>query len=278
MGNVAQFGTARTTDAIVFEGVSKLFRHRAALFNWLGSERTEPTVALRDVSFGVRSGSVTALLGPNGSGKTTLLKLISTMLLPDAGRVLVHGNDARSQPQRVRCCVGFAVASERSFFPRLTARENLDFFAAMEDVPARSRKLQIEIVLQRISLLEAADTLVMKFSAGMYQRLALARAMIKQPAVILLDEPTRSLDPGAAGSMRELIRELSADGTTVVLASHNFEEVAAVADSVVFLNRGQLVTQRTMSGVKAKELGSLYFDKTREPATTETDFLLEICP
>jgi ABC-2 type transport system ATP-binding protein len=277
MGNVAQFGTARTMEAIVFEGVSKLFRHRPALFRWLGKERTVPTIALHDVSFSVGSGSVLALLGPNGSGKTTLLKLISTMLLPDAGRVLVRGNDTRSQPHRVRRCVGFAVASERSFFPRLTARENLDFFAAMDDVPARSRKLQIEIVLQRIGLLEAADTLVMKFSSGMYQRLALARALIKQPAVILLDEPTRSLDPAAAGSIRELVRDLCADGTTVVVASHNFEEVAAVADSVVILNQGRLVVHRTIRGVKTRELRSLYFEMTKERTVSDVDFAVEIC-
>src|ERR1700751_4431706 len=104
--------------AVVLESVSKVFRHRPALFNWFGRERSGETRALDDVSFEVPSGSVLVLLGPNGSGKTTTLKLVSTMLLPDEGRVLVQGSDTLSDPQAVRQRVGFAVASERSFFPR----------------------------------------------------------------------------------------------------------------------------------------------------------------
>lgn len=274
---VAQFGTAQAMDAIVFESVGKVFRHRPALFNWLGRERNEPTVALRNISLSVSSGCVLAVLGPNGSGKTTLLKLISTMLLPDAGRVLVNGADTSSQPQQVRSRIGFAVANERSFFPRLTARENLDFFAALDDVHRKSRKARIEIMLARAGLLDAADTLVMKFSAGMYQRLAIARALIKQPAVLLLDEPTRSLDPAATKDIWGLVRELSADGTTIVIASHNFQEVAAVADSVAVLQQGELTVHREITGINPEQMRSIYFQTTGEVATSDTDFLVESC-
>jgi ABC-2 type transport system ATP-binding protein len=264
-------------DAIVFESVSKVFRHRPALFNRLSEERSEPTVALRNVSLRVRGGSVLALLGPNGSGKTTLLKLISTMLLPDFGLVLVHGADTSSQPQRVRNRIGFAVANERSFFPRLTARENLEFFATLDDVRSKSRRDRIETMLRRTGLLDAADTLVMKFSAGMYQRLAVARALIKQPAVLLLDEPTRSLDPAAAGDVWDLVKELSADGTTVVIASHNFQEVAAVADSVAVLQQGEAAVHREVTGINPEEVRSLYFQTTGEVAAIDAGFLVESC-
>jgi len=263
-------------DAVIFQSVSKAFRHRPALFNWIGKERAEPTVALRDISFGVQSGSVLALLGPNGSGKTTLLKLISTIFLPDCGRVIVHGVDTCRHPQRVRRCVGFAVAGERSFFPRLTARENLDFFAALDDVPPRQRKARIECLLARTGLLDAADTLVMKFSAGMYQRLAIARALMKEPAVLLLDEPTRSLDPAVTADMWDLVHKLSANGTTVVIATHSFQEAAAVADYVAVLQPGELTDYREISGLNAEEVRSLYF-RARPDVPSDLELILESC-
>jgi ABC-2 type transport system ATP-binding protein len=262
---------------IVFQSVSKVFRHRPALFNFLGRERTETTVALRDVSLTVRSGCVLALLGPNGSGKTTLLKLISTMLLPDAGRVLVHGCDTRSESQCVRSCVGFAVAGERSFFPRLTARENLDFFAALDDVGSKSRKARIAMALERTGLLDASDTLAMKFSAGMYQKLAIARALIKQPAVLLLDEPTCSLDPAATADIWNLVRELSAGGATIVIATHNFQEAAAVADSVAVFRHGEVAGYREIPCTKPQELQSFYFETTADPAVNDLECLAASC-
>src|ERR1700690_4296059 len=131
-------------DQVVFESVRKVFRHRPALFNWVGRERTGETVALNDVSFSASSAEVVALLGPNGSGKTSTLKLISTMLLADAGVVRVGGCDAQREGGKVRRQVGIAVANERSFFPRLSARENLEFFAALDEVPRRDRRRRVE--------------------------------------------------------------------------------------------------------------------------------------
>src|SRR5207249_10829235 len=113
--------------SVVLESVTKRLRHRPALFNWMGRERTGETCALENLSLSVPAGKVLVLLGPNGSGKTTTLKLISTMLLPDSGRVLIEGADTCLRAGTVRKHVGFAVANERSFFPRLSARENLDF-------------------------------------------------------------------------------------------------------------------------------------------------------
>jgi len=250
-------------NSIVLESVSKIFRHRPALFNWMGKERSGETRALDEVSLSVACGKVLVLLGPNGSGKTTTLKLVSTMLLPDRGRVLVKGADTRTQPDQVRKHVGFAVATERSFFPRLSARENLDFFAALDDVPRRWRAPRIQALLERTGLVEAADTLVMKFSSGMYQRLGIARALIKQPSILLLDEPTRSLDPVAATHFWNLVRELPAHGSTVMLATHSFSEAAAVGDSVAVLHRGRTAASRTMSG-SVEELRSFYFQATGE--------------
>ena len=229
----------------------------------MGKERRGETRALNDISLRVASERVLVLLGPNGSGKTTTLKLVSTMLLPDVGRVLVEGSDTRTQPNQVRKQVGFAIANERSFFPRLSARENLDFFAALDDAPRSSRAAWIQAILERTGLMDAADTLVMKFSSGMYQRLGIARALIKQRSILLLDEPTRSLDPAAADHFWSLVRELPKQGCTVMLATHSFAEAAAVGDSVAVLYKGALAASGTLSG-NVEELRRFYFQATGE--------------
>src|SRR5262249_23049648 len=174
-------------------------------------------------------------LGPNGSGKSTTLKLISTMLSPERGNIFVNDANTRNQSQAVRRQVGFAVATERSFFPRLTVRENLDFFAALEDVPRRERPLRVNSVLEEVNLVKTADKQVRKLCSGMYQRLGIARALVKKPSVLLLDEPSRSLDLCAASQLWSLIRNLRSSGITIVLATHNFSEAIAVADRVGIL-------------------------------------------
>jgi ABC-2 type transport system ATP-binding protein len=196
-------------NSIVFESVHKVFRQRGFFFL---RNRGAETHALKGISLTVRAGEALGLLGPNGSGKSTTLKLISTMLLPDRGRVLVQGYDTRHQGQAVRGNVGFALASERSFFARLTVRENLEFFAALENVSRHEVSDRIEWVLSCVSLNDVSGKQVMKLSSGMYQRLGIARALIKRPEILLLDEPTRSLDATAADGLWRLILNLSGTG------------------------------------------------------------------
>lgn len=262
-------------NTVILESVSKIFRHRPAFFNWIGRERSGETRALDNISLHLPAGQVLVLLGPNGSGKTTTLKLISTMLLPDHGRVLVGGFDTRSESDRVRRQVGFAVAAERSFFPRLSARENLDFFAALDELPHAERHCRIAALLERTGLRDVADTLVMKFSAGMYQRLAVARALLKRPSAVLLDEPTRSLDPGSASQFWRLARSLAESGAAVVLATHNFAEAAAAADAVAVLRHGVLAGYlKTCARTDVEELRSFYFDCA---ATSDQPGQVEAC-
>lgn len=252
-------------DQIVFESVRKVFRHRPALFNWVGRERKGETIALKDISFTAARAEVLVLLGPNGSGKTSTLKLITTMLLPDAGTVRVGGFDTRNEAGEVRKQVGIAIATERSFFPRLSARENLDFFAALDEVARGKRAQRITEVLEDTGLAEQADTLVMKFSSGMYQRLGIARALVKRPDVLLLDEPTRSLDAAAAGHFWATIRTLARQQTTILLATHNFAEAAAVGDRILLLHRGQVLADRAIAKAEAADtLRSFYFQTTGE--------------
>ena len=249
---------------VVVDSVHKLFR--PAGFFGFGLARTE-THALRGVSLSVGAGEVLALLGPNGSGKSTTLKLISTVLLPDRGRVVVGGADTLVHSKGVREQVGIAMASERSFFPRLTAGENLDFFAALEDVPRRERRQRVQSALHDVGLEDACDKQAMKLSSGMYQRLGIARALLKQPAVLLLDEPTRSLDPAAASHLWRLIRELADGGITVVMATHSFPEAVAVSDRIAILQRGEVLAKRSANGLSVEQLRDFYLELTgeREP-------------
>jgi ABC-2 type transport system ATP-binding protein len=248
-------------NTIVFESVHKIFRQRGFFF--LRKRGTE-THALKKLSLTVKAGEVLGLLGPNGSGKSTTLKLISTMLLPDQGEVLVQGWNTRCYGQQVRRRVGFAVASERSFFPRLTIRENLEFFAALENLRRHDVSVRAESVLSCVSLEHIGDKQVMKLSSGMHQRLGIARAMIKKPSILLLDEPTRSLDPAAADELWSLIHNLSIMGTTVILATHNFEEATAVCDRVALLKEGELRGIKKTEKVAAEELRDFYLEMTAD--------------
>ncbi|HEX8816455.1 MAG TPA: ABC transporter ATP-binding protein [Terriglobales bacterium] len=253
-------------DSIRLDSVSKTYRQGPALVGWFGREQRGETRALDNISLRVPQGTALALLGPNGSGKTTLLKLIATILLPDRGTVLVEGYDTRVAGSAVRERVGFAIASERSFFPRLTARENLHFFAALDNIPRKVRRGRIRLQLEQTGLAKYADMLVMKFSSGMWQRLSIARALVKEPSLLLLDEPTRSLDPASTEEFWELVRGLRPSGTTLVLATHSFEEAAALADSAVVLQNGRLIAERRVVSTGVHSLRSWYFDLTQREA------------
>ena len=197
-------------NSVVIDSVHKIFR--PAGFFGFGAGRAE-TYALKGISLSAAAGEVLALARSKRERKKHD---------PEAGldhaacqivaACSVGGADTRAHSRGVRKQVGFALASERSFFPRLTVRENLDFFAALEDLPRRERAHRVESVLHEVGLQEAGGKQAMKLSSGMYQRLGIARALIKRPSVLLLDEPTRSLDPAAASHLWRLIREL-ADAT-----------------------------------------------------------------
>jgi ABC-2 type transport system ATP-binding protein len=247
-------------SAVVFQSVHKSFR-KGGFFLWGAKEETP---ALRGISLNVAQGEVFGLLGPNGSGKSTTLKLISTVLLPDAGRAFVNGADTQVSSQLVRKYVGLALASERSFFPRLTARENLEFFAAFEDVRRADTAERIDDVLEQVKLHNQRDKQVMKLSTGMVQRLAIARALLKRPSVLLLDEPSRSLDPAAATRLWESVRELSNGGMTIVLATHSFEEAAEVCDCLAVLQKGEVLATQNILSWNTEQLRNFYLEITSD--------------
>ena len=202
----------------------------------------EPVEALRDVSFEVREGEIFGLIGRNGAGKTTLTKIVATLVQPTTGSVSVRGNDSVLHDEQVRRQIGLATAEERSFYWRLTGEQNLLFFARLHGLSERAAKQRIRELFAKIELEEVAGRRFGEMSTGNKQRLAVARAMLSSPPVLLLDEPTRSLDPLAAARMRELIRSLAQQDppVTILLTSHNLAEVETLCERVAIISRGRI--------------------------------------
>jgi ABC-2 type transport system ATP-binding protein len=202
-----------------------------------------PVEAVRDVSFDVREGEVFGLIGPNGAGKTTLTKMIATLIQPTSGQVTVKGFDSVRDDEEVRRNVGLAGAEERSFYWRLTAEQNLLFFARLYGLSGGEAKQKISELLSLLQIEDLARRRFAELSTGNKQRLGVARAMLANPPVLLLDEPTRSLDPIAAARMRTMIKSLTQDAArrvTVFLTSHNLAEVEELCDRVAIIGKGQL--------------------------------------
>jgi len=202
-----------------------------------------PVEAVRDVSFQVREGEIFGLIGPNGAGKTTLTKIIATLIQPTEGEVTVKGFDSVHDDVDVRRQVGLAGAEERSFYWRLTAEQNLLFFARLHGLRGSDATKRISDLLRMMQLEDSGRKRFAELSTGNKQRLAVARAMLADPPVLLLDEPTRSLDPLAAARMRTTIRSLTQDETkrvTVFLTSHNLAEVEELCDRVAIISKGEI--------------------------------------
>ena len=203
-----------------------------------------PVRALDGVSLAVGAGQVVGLLGPNGAGKSTLLRILGTTVLPDEGTARVGGFDVTvEEGQDARRSAGLVLGDERAWYLRLSGRENLRFFAALEGLGRREAVGRTDELLGAFGLVEAGGRAVQGYSAGMRAKLALARALLADPPVLLLDEPTRSLDPVAAVEFRELARGLADEGRAVLLTTHDLHEAAAVADRVVVLSEGRVVAE-----------------------------------
>ena len=213
-----------------------------------------PVEAVRDVSFEVREGEIFGLIGPNGAGKTTLTKIIATLIQPSAGQVTVKGYDSVRDDQEVRRNVGLASAEERSFYWRLTAKENLLFFARLHGLSSSHARKRIAELLQMLQIDDSTRKRFAELSTGNKQRLSVARAMLAHPPVLLLDEPTRSLDPLAAARMRGIIKSLTQDPqnrVTVFLTSHNLAEVEELCDRVAIISGGQIKALDTPKSLRA---------------------------
>ncbi len=240
------------SNAIDLENTVKTFTSRT--WRTLLLRRT-PTVvqALRGVTLAIPPGEIFGLLGPNGAGKTTLIKILATLILPDAGRATVRGFDLQREPQRARRLIGLVNTAERSFYWRLTGRQNLAFFAALHDLRGKAKQMRIEEVLALVGVEDKAGEMFMKYSEGQKQRLALARALLHDPQVLFMDEPTKSLDPLAASAMIALAKEELAGrkGKTILWCTHNLKEAETVCTRLAILHKGLVISSGTVDQLRS---------------------------
>ncbi len=211
--------------------------------------------ALKGISFSVEKGEVFGLLGPNGAGKTTTVKILSTLLIPDGGEAKIMGYDVVEEAPEVRKVIGVSLSVERGFFWKLTGRENLTYFGMLYGLNGEELRKKVQSSLELVGLtgLGAADKLYEEYSLGMKARLSIARAMITDPEVLILDEPTLGLDPPSARTMRELLVKLAHEnGKTVLVTTHNMFEAEILCDRVAIINEGRIVALDSVEELKRR--------------------------
>lgn len=202
----------------------------------------------------MRQGESVALLGANGAGKTTLLRILATLLLPTRGSASLAGHDTTREPAAVRRQIGYHAGSDLGFYSRLTGRENLRFFGQLNHLSDSLMKQRIQSLGGRFQLEDALDRQLRSLSSGTIQRLSLLRALLHQPRVLLLDEPTRSMDAIAAADFRYFLKRevISRRGASLLFSSHSLQEIELLADRVAILHRGSLLAIDTPAALKTR--------------------------
>ena len=244
--------TAQPEPAVQLENLTRRFRVRAAGAGGNGTAAEASRVtAIDGVTLQIHRGELFGLLGPNGAGKTTTIRILCTLLAPTAGTARVWEFDVVRDPAQVRRHIGVVLTGERAVYWRLTGRENLEYFAALHRVPAVQARRRIAALLDLVELTPRADDLVERYSTGMRQRLALVKALLHDPPVLLLDEPTTGLDPQAARNARDLVRRLHRDeGKTIILTTHYMEEADQLCERVGIIDRGRIIALDTPQALK----------------------------
>lgn len=234
--------------AVEVEDLKKYFISRKKKF--LKTIEKKEFKAVDGVSFDILKGEIFGLLGPNGAGKTTTIKMITGLLRPTSGSVCVRGLNVDKKPLEALKNIGTVLAGDRSIYWKLTARENLEYFAALYGCSKKEAKKRAEDIINRLGLSEKADELVEKYSTGMKQKVALGKALIPNAPVVLLDEPTLGLDPQSALNLREIILDIKNEGRTVLLTTHYMEEADFLCDRIAIVDGGKIIALDTPENLK----------------------------
>ena len=213
--------------------------------------RAAAVIAVDDVSLTARDGEITGILGPNGAGKTTLLRMLATLIVPDRGHAAVNGHDVVAEREAVRRQIG-VLSDSRGLYPRLTARENIAYYGHLHGVPGAVLDTRIDALLATLNLSALAERRVQGFSQGEKMKVAIARALVHDPQVVMLDEPTNGLDIMSVRALREQLRTLRHQGKCLVFSSHVMQEVAALCDRIVIMGNGRVVASGTTAELVAQ--------------------------
>ncbi len=210
--------------------------------------------AVDDVTLNVEAGTVLALLGPNGAGKTTTVRMMTSILKPTAGSARIAGYDVTTQPVEVRQNVG-VLTEQHGLYERMRPLEYLDFFARLYHLDAQTRRKRAKALMERFGLADAYGKRLGEFSKGMKQKLALVRAMLHDPPVLLLDEPTSAMDPQSAKLVRDSILELRRDAHTFIVTTHNLNEAQLLADRIAIIRQGRIIAEGTFEELSRRFVG-----------------------
>lgn len=208
--------------------------------------------AVRGLSFSVQKGEVFGLLGQNGAGKTTTIKMMITLLAPSAGTCKVLGLDVEKESKKIRKNINFIFGGEMGVYRRLSARDNLLYFASLYQLPSSMIDQRVQELLELVELTDKADCLVETYSKGMIQRLQIARGLINDPEIIFMDEPTVGLDPIGAKMLRGIILNMKDKGRTVILTTHYLYEADELCDRIAIINHGKMIALDTPENLKKK--------------------------
>jgi ABC-2 type transport system ATP-binding protein len=207
--------------------------------------------ALKGVNLDILPGEIFGLLGPNGAGKTTLIKCLTTLLIPTSGSIQVNGYDAARNEDSVRASIGCMLMGERGLYWKLTGRENLDYFGALYHLPPEARHRRARDLIQQLGLGDIADRAVETYSSGQKMKLAFARSLVNSAPLLVLDEPTNTLDVPSARELRGIVRDLNRQGHTVIYTTHQMVEAEELCQRVAIIDRGQVIALGTVSELKA---------------------------
>ncbi|MGB7538686.1 MAG: ABC transporter ATP-binding protein [Anaerolineales bacterium] len=219
----------------------------------------ERVTAVDGLTLRVGQGEILALLGPNGAGKTTTTRMLAGILRPNAGGARVAGFDILTETENVRAAVG-VLTEQHGLYSRMRCGEYLDFFGALYGLTPARRRDRARTLLRELRLEVDSDAWLAEFSKGMRQRLALVRALMHSPKVLLLDEPTSALDPESARVVRDLLRSMRKDGCTIMVCTHNLSEAEELADRIAIIRRGRLIAGGTAAELRMRMLGPAVFE------------------
>ena len=207
--------------------------------------------ALKNVSLEIQAGEIFGLLGPNGAGKTTLIKCLTTLLLPTSGQAWINGHQLMREDNAIRATVGCMLMGERSLYWKLTGRENLEFFGALYHLTPGARKQRARQIIDRLQLGEIADRPVETYSSGQKMKLAFGKALINDAPLLVLDEPTNTLDLPSARELRAIVRDLNRDqGKTIIYTTHIMSEAETLCERVAIIDRGQVIALGSVANLK----------------------------
>lgn len=236
------------TGSVQIEDLKKSYttRQRKGIFSSIKRE----VEALCGISLDVKQGEIFGLLGPNGAGKTTLIKIITTLLLPSAGEAFINGYHIIKEDNLVRSSVGCMLMGERGLYWKLTGRENLEYFAALYHLTSKQRKLRANEIIKLLDLEDLADRTVETYSSGQKMKLAFGKALINDAPILVLDEPTNTLDVPSASELRSIVRDLNQAGKTIIYTTHIMSEAETLCDRVAIIDHGNLLALGTVDELK----------------------------